>query len=313
MIEVTEVTRLYGRKVGVRDLTFRVEAGEVLGLLGPNGAGKSTTLRMLTGYLAPTAGTIRIAGRDLWQRPEESRALIGSLPDRPPLYREMTVRQYLTFAAALRGVPARLRRDRVEAVLRQLGLQGVAGRLVGNLSRGYQQRVSLAQAIVHDPPVLVLDEPTVGLDPVQIAEVRDLIRELGRNRTVILSSHILPEVEQLCTRVLVMDRGRVIAEDTPQGLAARLQPSRRYRLEAAGDPESVRALVSAIPGVLRVQAEGRLLLVETTPETDVRPALFFRLAEARMPILQLTPVAMSLEDVFLRLITQETAAGEATG
>lgn len=313
VIQLTGVTRLYGRRVGVQDLTFQVQTGEVLGLLGPNGAGKSTTLRMLTGYVTPTAGSIRIGGQEMWAAPEQIRGMIGSLPDRPPVYREMTVEQYVTFAAAVKGVKGRGRRDRVRQVLRSLDLTHVAGRLVGNLSRGYQQRVGLAQAIVHDPAVLVLDEPTVGLDPVQIAEIRDLIRELGQDRTVILSSHILPEVEQLCGRVLVMDRGRIVAEDAPQNLAARLQSCRRYRLEVAGEQEAVRTLLAAVPGVQRVAQEGGLLVVEAAPEADVRPALFFRLAEAGMPLLQLTPVAMSLEDVFLRLITREAAQEGAAG
>lgn len=313
MIEVTGVTRLYGRRVGVQDLTFQVRTGEVLGLLGPNGAGKSTTLRMLTGYLTPTAGSIRIGGQEMWAAPERIRGMIGSLPDRPPVYREMTVEQYVTFAAAVKGVKGRGRRDRVRQVLRALDLTDVAGRLVGNLSRGYQQRVGLAQAIVHNPDVLVLDEPTVGLDPVQIAEMRGLIRELGRERTVILSSHILPEVEQLCDRVLVMDRGRVVAEDAPRNLAARLQSTRRFRMEVAGDPAAVQAVVETVPGVERVDVENGLLLVESAPDVDVRPALFFRLAQAGMPLLQLTPVAMTLEDVFLRLVTRETAGEEAVG
>lgn len=312
MIELTGVTRLYGTRTGVRDLSFRVDQGEVLGLLGPNGAGKTTTLRMLTGYLTPTVGTIRIGGADLWAEPARVRAMIGFLPDRPPLYRDMTVAQYVTFAAAVRGVGRRVRKEQVARALKLLDLTGVAGRLVGNLSRGFQQRVGLAQAIVHDPAVLVLDEPTVGLDPVQITEIRALIRELGSARTVILSSHILPEVEQLCGRVLVMDRGRVVAEDAPQNLARSLQQSRRYRLQVAGDPAAAHRLVAGVPGVLRTAPahDGRLL-VETAPDVDVRPALFFRLAAEQMPILELTPVALTLEEIFLKLVTREPHEEEA--
>jgi ABC-2 type transport system ATP-binding protein len=312
MIEVSGVSKHYGPKVGVQDVTFRVEQGEILGLLGPNGAGKTTTLRMLTGYLTPSTGTIRIGGVDLWEQPERVRARIGYLPDKPPLYREMTVRSFVSFTAALRGVPARRREARVEEVLRQLDLLDVAGRLIGNLSRGYQQRVGLAQAIVHDPEVLILDEPTVGLDPVQIAEIRALIRQLGQERTVVLSSHILPEVQLLCQRVLVMDRGRVLAEDTPQNLSQRLQSGRRFRVQVQGDLTQAAALAREIPGVVAATVEGETLWIDSEEGTDIRPALFYRLAEARLPLLQLTPVELSLEDVFLRLITREESAKEVS-
>jgi ABC-2 type transport system ATP-binding protein len=305
MIEVQNVSKYYGSKPGVQAISFRVERGEILGLLGPNGAGKTTTLRMLTGYLTSTSGTIRIGGLDLWAEPEAVRGRIGYLPDRPPLYREMTVRSYVSFAAALRGVPGHLRRERVEKVLRSLDLTDVAGRLVGNLSRGYQQRVGLAQAIVHDPEVLILDEPTVGLDPRQITEIRELIRRLGQERTVILSSHILPEVQLLCGRVLVMDRGRLVAEDAPHRLGEALQGTRRYCVQVLGDLEEARRLAASLDGVLSAAVRGETLEIDTDPQVDIRPDLFYRLAEARLPLLQLTPVAMTLEDVFLRLITRE--------
>ncbi len=305
MIEVSGVSKLYGDKVGVRDLTFRVEKGEILGLLGPNGAGKTTTLRMLTGYLTPTTGTIRIGGTDLWEEAEQVRARIGYLPDRPPLYREMTVRAYVDFSAALRGIPRARRKAAVERALQALDLTDVAGRLVGNLSRGYQQRVGLAQAIVHDPEVLVLDEPTVGLDPVQIAEIRELIRELGRERTVVLSSHILPEVQLLCSRVLVMAKGRVVAEDTPAALSDRLQAGRRLKLQVQGDIARAEEVVRSVPGVTRTEIQGDALIVDAAPEVEVRPDLFWRLAEAKLPLLQLTPVAMTLEQIFLELVTRE--------
>lgn len=311
MIEVTGVSKFYGTKTGTKDLTFSVGRGEILGLLGPNGAGKTTTLRMLTGYLTPSSGTIRIGGIDLWEQPEAVRARIGYLPDRPPVYKEMTVRAYVDFAAAVRGVPAARRRQRVDEVLESLDLHKVAGRLVGNLSRGYQQRVGLAQAIVHDPEVLVLDEPTVGLDPIQISEIRAVIQKLGRERTVILSSHILPEVQLLCQRVLVMDRGRILAEDAPDRLAERLQGARRYKVQVQGDLQQAARIAREIPGVTGVTVEGSTLEIATESDVDIRPDLFYRLAEARLPLLQLTPVALSLEDVFLRLVTHETS--EARG
>lgn len=298
-----KVSRYYGRQVGCADVSFAVGQGEILGLLGPNGAGKSTTLRMLTGYLAPSRGRVRVAGHDMWEAPARARRLIGYVPDRPPIYREMTVRSYVAFAAELRGAPGD--RRRVNGVLEQLDLSGVAGRLVGNLSRGFQQRVSLAQAIVHDPPVLVLDEPTVGLDPRQISELRELIRRLGQERTVVLSSHILPEVQSLCHRVLIMDGGRVLAEDTPGRLAAALHGGRRYRVQVRGEPAAAEAVLRAVPGALRVEPAGEGWLVETDPGADVRPELFFRLAAAGLPLLELTPLELSLEDVFLRLTTRE--------
>lgn len=309
MIEVTGVSKFYGSKTGVKALTFRVSSGEILGLLGPNGAGKSTTLRMLTGYLTPSSGSIRIDGIDLWQNPAAVRAKLGYLPDRPPLYREMTVQAYIDFAAALRGVSPAIRRERVAHALEATGLKDVGGRLVGNLSRGYQQRVGLAQAIVHDPAVLVLDEPTTGLDPIQVSEIRALILRLGRERTVILSSHILPEVELLCQRVLVMDRGHVLADDRPDQLSQRFQQSRRYRVRVFGEPEQAGAIACGIPGVTRAVVAGALLDIDSESSVDIRPDLFYRLAAARLPLLELTPVSLSLEDVFLRLITDEHTAG----
>lgn len=305
MIEVSNAARYYGPKVGVQDLSFAVGQGEILGLLGPNGAGKTTTLRMLTGYLTPTRGQVRVAGADLWENPARARRLIGYLPDRPPLYREMTVRAYIAFCAELRGVPRAARPRRVDQVLEELNLTGVAGRLVGNLSRGFGQRVGLAQAIVHQPPVLVLDEPTVGLDPRQIHELRELIRRLGQERTVVLSSHILPEVQALCHRVLIMDRGRVLVEDAPARLAEALRGTRRYRVQVQGNPAAVEPLLSALPGVRQVTPGTGHWLLEAEPHADLRPALFYRLAEARLPLLELTPVELSLEDVFLRLTTRE--------
>jgi ABC-2 type transport system ATP-binding protein len=309
MIEVTGISKSYGSKTGVKALTFSVGSGEILGLLGPNGAGKSTTLRMLTGYLTPSSGSIRIDGIDLWENPVAVRARLGYLPDRPPLYREMTVQAYVDFAAALRGVSAAVRRQRVGEVLEATGLREVAGRLLGNLSRGFQQRAGLAQAIVHDPAVLVLDEPTTGLDPIQVSEIRALIQQLGRERTVILSSHILPEVQLLCQRVLVMDRGRVLAEDRPDRLSQRFQDSRRYRVQVFGDLEQAAVIARGVPGVTRAEVAGALLEIDSASDMDIRPDLFYRLAGARLPLLELTPVALSLEDVFLRLITDEHTAG----
>jgi ABC-2 type transport system ATP-binding protein len=221
----------------------------------------------------------------------------------------MTVRAYIDFAAALRGVPAAARRERVAQALEATGLKDVGGRLLGNLSRGYQQRVGLAQAIVHDPAVLVLDEPTTGLDPIQVSEIRALILRLGAERTVILSSHILPEVQLLCQRVLVMDRGRVLADDRPDLLSQRFQQSRRYRVRVFGEPEQAAAIARGISGVTRAVVAGAVLEIDSASDMDICPELFYRLAAARLPLLELTPISLSLEDVFLRLITDEHAAG----
>ncbi len=311
MIELRNVTKFYGHRVGVQDLTFRVAPGEILGLLGPNGAGKTTTLRMLTGYLAPSQGRIRVGGLDLWDDPEPARRLVGYLPDRPPVYREMSVRRFVTFAAELRGVPRRMRREQVNLTLTRTGLTHVADRLIGNLSRGYQQRIGLAQALVHDPPVLVLDEPTAGLDPRQIHEIRQVIRDLAGTRTVILSSHLLPEVEALCQRVLIMDRGRVLVEDTPARLAAAVRGAHCYRVQTRGCQQATLALIRNLPGIIRVTPTDGGLLLETDQQVDVRPDLFFALAAAGLPLLELTPVRLSLEDVFLRLTTHEQKEGSA--
>ena len=307
MIEVLGVCKYYGGNVGVADLTFVAGRGDVVGLLGPNGAGKTTTLRMITGYLLPSRGTVRIAGADLWAAPLALRRRIGYLPDRPPLYREMSVRAYVSYAAALRGVPRAERRQRVAEAVAACGLAEVTGRLVGHLSRGYQQRVGLAQAIVHDPALLVLDEPTVGLDPRQIHELRELIRRLGRERTVVLSSHILPEVSMLCNRVLILDRGRVLAEDAPERLARSLRGTSRFRARVAGEPAAVAAALAQVPGVSAEPAADGAWQLEAPAGSEVRPALFYALAAAQLPLLELTPLHLSLEDVFLRLTTAEAA------
>jgi len=309
MIEVVAVSKFYGDRVGVRDLTFTAGRGDVVGLLGPNGAGKTTTLRMLTGYLMPSRGTVRIAGADLWEAPLALRRQVGYLPDRPPLYRDMSVRGYVAYTATLRGVARAERRERVAAALALCGLSAVAERLIGHLSRGYQQRVGLAQAIVHDPALLVLDEPTAGLDPRQIHELRELIRRLGQERTVVLSSHILPEVSTLCNRVLILDGGRVLAADAPERLARSLPGAARYRARMAGEPAAVAAALGAVAGLAaEAQADGAWLL-EAPAGAELRPALFYALAAAGLPLLELTPLRLSLEDVFLRLTTAEGGGG----
>ncbi|MBE3590641.1 MAG: ABC transporter ATP-binding protein [Firmicutes bacterium] len=316
MIRFEHVTKRYGPRRGVEDVSFEVRRGEIVGLLGPNGAGKTTTLRLLTGYLPPMSGRILVDGLDIEEEPFAVRRRIGYLPDNPPLYPEMTVRAYLHFAAALRDVPGRLRAARVDAALERFGLGDVAGRLIGRLSRGYRQRVGLAQAVVHDPDVLVLDEPTVGLDPRQVSEMRETIRSLARDHTIVFSSHILSEVQALCERVVILHEGRVVAEDRPETLARALESGETLFLEVAADAERAEAVLRAVPGVASVTrlkprgagAAGAAFRVQAEPGRDVREDLFYRLADARMPLLTLQRDTMSLEEVFLKLTQEEEAA-----
>ncbi|MBX5477020.1 MAG: ABC transporter ATP-binding protein [Clostridia bacterium] len=318
MIRFERVTKRYGPRRGVEDVSFEVRRGEIVGLLGPNGAGKTTTLRMLTGYLPPSEGRILVDGHDVEEEPFEARRRIGYMPDNPPLYPEMTVRGYLQFVAALRDVPARSRAAKVDAALERFNLGDVAGRLIGRLSRGYRQRVGLAQAVVHDPDVLVLDEPTVGLDPRQVSEMRETIRALARDHTIVFSSHILSEVQALCERVVILHEGRVVAEDRPESLARALESGETLFVEVAAEPERAEAVLRGVPGVaavtpLRPRAAGAAgpagaaFRLQAEPGRDVREALFYRLADARMPLLALQRDTMSLEEVFLKLTQEEEA------
>ncbi len=307
MIEVTGLTKTYGQFVAIQDLSFRVERGEILGFLGPNGAGKTTTMRILTGYMPPTRGTAVVAGYDVVSHPLEVRRRVGYMPETVPLYPEMTVADYLDFMARLRHVPDR--RTRIAEVMAQLDLTDRANDRIAKLSKGYRQRVGLAQAILHEPDVLILDEPTIGLDPRQIIEVRNLIRRLGERHTIILSTHILPEVSQLADRVLIINKGRLVAEDTPEGLTALLAGGRRLEVEldAPGtDPAEVQRVLAAVPGVREVKAEGpnRYLVVAEETE-DPRPLLAQTIVQQGWRLLELRTSALSLEDIFLQLVTQE--------
>lgn len=304
MLQVEGVTKRFGPKVAVQDLSFTASEGEIVGLLGPNGAGKTTTLRLITGYMPPTTGRIRVGGIDVQEDPLEVKRRIGYLPETPPLYPEMTVKEYLLFVAGVKGLRGSRAAREVEGVMARTGVTDVASRLIGNLSRGYRQRVGLAQALIGDPELLVLDEPTVGLDPLQIAEVRQLIRELAGRRTVILSSHILPEVNQVCHRVLIMNQGRVVAQDTPSGLAAALGGG-QLRARIKGPPEEVTALLRGLSGVREVRQEDGAYLLELTPGHDVREELFFALASRGWPLLELELRQISLEEVFLQVVTEE--------
>ena len=297
MVEVSHLSKNYGSHPAIRDLTFSVADGQVYGLLGPNGAGKSTIMNILTSYLAPTGGEVKVAG--------------FSLPEQPPLYPEMTVQEYLDFAAELKGVKKAQRREQVQQAARRTGLDQVMPRLIRSLSKGYRQRVGIAQALLGSPQLIILDEPTVGLDPAQVIGIRKLIRELGKTHTVILSSHILSEVQAVCSRVLILSKGALVAEGTPEQLSEKLSPGIRLRVTALGSSDTVLPVVEAVPAITGVQlvseADGEVTFTaETADTTDRRAEVSRALSEAGCTVLELTAENRSLEEVFLAL-TGETA------
>lgn len=307
MIEVNHLTKRYGKHTAVDDISFMVEDGCIYGLLGPNGAGKSTTMNIITGYLSATEGTVKIEGHDIAEAPAQAKACIGYLPEQPPLYQDMTVTEYLLFVAELKAVRKKAeRRTAVEKVCAKAGLQGMEARLIRNLSKGYRQRVGIAAALLGSPKVIILDEPTVGLDPAQMIEIRSLIHDLGKSHTVILSSHILSEVQTVCDRVLIIANGKLVAQGTPEELAEKLAAKGSISATAQGSREAVLAAAKAIPGLtdLRVTAEkgGEVSFTAVSEAgTDLRGALSLALAKAGCPVLSLSAESMSLEDVFLQL------------
>jgi ABC-2 type transport system ATP-binding protein len=308
MIEVQGLTKRYGAQVGVEEISFSVREGEIVGFLGPNGAGKTTTMRVLTGFLQPTAGSVRVAGHDVVTSSLAARAALGYLPESAALYPELRVREYLSYRARLEGIRGPEVRRRVDAAISRCLLEDVAHRKVDNLSKGYRQRTALAGALVHEPPVLVLDEPTVGLDPMQIIKIREMIRDLGRERAVLLSTHILPEVDAVCDRVLIIDRGRIVAEGAPQELRRRLAATSFLRVELRGRVDAV-ADLQGVPGVVSAEVseseEVTRARVQCASGEDPSEAIF-RLAVAKGWVLrELAREALSLEDVFVRLTRQE--------
>jgi ABC-2 type transport system ATP-binding protein len=311
MIRVEGLTKDYGSRRAIDDLTFHTEPGEIVGFLGPNGAGKTTTMRILCGFMPPTAGKAEIAGFDVVEQSLEVRRRVGYMPETVPLYPDMTVFDYLKFMADLRHLANA--EERVDEVLEKVSMLERADGYVGNLSKGMRQRVGLAQALLHEPDVLILDEPTIGLDPVQIIEVRNLIRDLGREHTVLLSTHILSEAQQVCNRVLIINKGKIVAEDTPERLQARLTGSLRIALKVGGEPEGLEALLAGVPGVARVLpgAEGSLEF-ETIPGQDPRPQVARALIGASYDLLEMRPISLSLEDIFLQLTRDEPAPPETS-
>ena len=310
MIEVENLTKRYGRATAVSGVTFKVNKGEILGFLGPNGAGKTTTMRILTGFMPATEGRATVAGFDVFTQPIDAKRRTGYLPETPPLYPDMTVREYLDFVAKIKGVPAKERRDRVKTVMERTHVADMSARHCSKLSKGYRQRVGLAQALIHNPEVLILDEPTAGLDPKQIIETRDLIRSLGGDHTIILSTHILPEVAQTCHRVVIINKGRVVAVDTPENLTARLKGAETMFVQVDADGGDAAAVLQAIPGVTRVapseeRGHASGYEVESTRGTDVRREIARAIVGRGWGLLELRPMRMSLEEIFLQVTTDE--------
>ena len=313
MIEVRNLTRKYGDTYAIKDLNFTIDKGKVYGFLGPNGAGKSTTMNILTGYLAATGGSVVVNGHDILEEPKEARACIGYLPEQPPLYQDMTVREYLDFAAELKGIPANQRKSSVEEAMSVLVLETVSQRLIRNLSKGYKQRVGFAQALLGDPEILILDEPTVGLDPKQIIEIRSLIRELGQKHTVILSSHILSEVSEVCDHIMIISRGQLVASDSTEELMKRMQPVTALRITAVADSSEVRKALSEFgeitdpeisetgePGVVSVE-------VQYDSDRDLRMEIAKKFTEYGCTIIEMSTEKATLEDIFLELTAEDDA------
>lgn len=318
MIEVKHLTKRYGERTAIEDVSFRVEKGEILAFLGPNGAGKTTTMRILTGFIPATSGTATVAGFDVFDRPMEVKRRIGYLPETPPLYNEMTVREFLTFVAKIKGVPKAAQPGALSSVLERCGLTEAPGRLIGNLSRGYRQRVGLAQTLIHDPEVLILDEPTVGLDPKQIIEMRGLIKKLAGEHTVILSTHILPEATAVCQRVVIIHEGRIRAVDSPEQLSSKLRQSEKVSVTLRRPPPQAADVLRRLPSVLNVfgeptslpQADGATFMVEAELGKDVREEVVRCVVSHGWGLLEMKTVSMTLEDVFLKLTQKEKAEEE---
>jgi ABC-2 type transport system ATP-binding protein len=313
LIEVQDLTKSYGSVKAVDDISFTVNKGEILGFLGPNGAGKTTTMRILTGYMPATSGTARVAGFDVSSDSMEVRRRIGYLPEIPPVYPDMTVETYLDFVARIKQIAPERRKGRIDDALRKTNLEERRSELIKRLSRGYKQRVGLAQALVHDPDVIILDEPTVGLDPKQIIEVRNLIKGLAGSHTIILSTHILPEVSMTCDRVVIINKGRVAAVDTPENLTSQLKGGQKIRIEAEAPEKPLRDALAQIPGASRVVVEpqrtgSRLVVtVEAAQGKDLRSEIAAKIVQNGWPLFELRGVSLSLEEIFLELTTDDSA------
>jgi len=311
MIEVTELVKRYGNHTAVDHLSFKVETGQIYGFLGPNGAGKTTTMNILTGYLCANEGTVVINGFDIFKQPEKAKSQIGYLPELPPLYLDMTVEEYLLFAAELKKLSKAGRKEEAERVMAKTGIADVRERMIKHLSKGYKQRVGLAQALLGSPQIIILDEPTVGLDPKQIIEIRDLIRDLGKEHTVILSSHILSEVSAVCDEIMIISKGKLIAKDTPENLSRILEGEVTLHVSVKGTKQAVEGVLKQLNGIDSYKIEERDLLkleIETKEGVDIREELFYLLAEKKLPIMEMGIKSASLEDVFIELTSNDELA-----
>ena len=316
MIEIMNLTKHYGRIQAVNDISFTVQPGEIVGFLGPNGAGKTTTMNILTGYIPSTAGIVKVGGYDVMEEPEKVKSQIGYLPEQPPLYFDLTVLEYLMFVAELKKVQKISRKPQVDEAMEMMMIGDHKNRLIKNLSKGYKQRVGFAQALIGEPEVLILDEPTIGLDPRQIIEIRRLIKSLGKKHTIILSSHILQEVSAVCERVIIINKGRIAAVDTPENLSKGMGGASRLSLTIAGAPPAIISALEDIYGVTSVEKTGDRergaanYVVESDKEIDVRRPLFFALAKINCPILEMRSLDFSLEEIFLELVASEHEASD---
>ena len=311
MVQVINLTKRYGQHIAVDNVSFTVDKGEILGFLGPNGAGKTTTMNIITGYLSATEGSVKVDGIDILEEPEEVKKRIGYMPEFPPLYMDMTVQEYLNFVSDIKKIDRKTRARNLDRIMDMIKIGDVRKRLIKNLSKGYKQRVGLAQALIGAPQVLILDEPTVGLDPNQIIEIRNIIMELGKDHTIILSSHILPEVSAVCERVLIINKGKIVASDTPENLSRRLGDTGRLSIRVAGPEKQVLKLIGGLAGVKSVESTGARepgtvdILVEAEKDIDVRRPVFYALSRAEYPILHMKPIDLTLEEIFLQVTTQE--------
>ena len=306
MIEVQNLVKMYGKHLAVDHLSFTIEKGQVYGFLGPNGAGKSTTMNIMTGYLGATEGKVLINGHDILKEPEAAKRCIGYLPEQPPLYMEMTVLEYLTFAAELKKIPSSEREGQLKAVMELTKLQDVSMRLIQNLSKGYKQRVGLAQAILGFPEIIILDEPTVGLDPKQIIEIREMIRKLAKNHTVILSSHILAEVREVCDYIMIISGGKLVASDNPENLEKKIGGDGVTEIQVRATVEEVKEILSGVPGMGKVEFTDHknglvTAKIESSAGQDIREELFFAFAGKGVPLLELIRTKTTLEEIFLEL------------
>ena len=307
MIEIKNLVKHYGDKQALKGISFTVKDNEVLGFLGPNGAGKSTTMNIITGYLSSTSGTVKINGHDILEQPDLAKKDIGYLPEQPPLYLDMTVDEYLTFMCELKGVAKKERKEHIEMIAKMVGIEAVTGRLIGNLSKGYKQRVGIAQALVGDPPILILDEPTVGLDPNQIIGIRKLIKDLSKNHSVIVSSHILSEIQEIADRVVIIHHGKIAAIDTVKDLSQRLSGSTKLLLSFKGPAKEACSRLKMIQGItdVGIRNSGTLSEVEITTAKvagdEIRAAIFFMMAKSGWPILEFRSLDPTLEEVFLSI------------